>query len=51
VTFISSAGLSVILNAQRRLEESGGSLRVREPLPAVARLIQLSGLSGKLGLS
>lgn len=50
VTFISSAGLSAILNAQRRLEESGGSLRVREPLPAVARLIELSGLAGKLGL-
>ena len=51
VTFISSAGLSSILNAQRRLEESGGSLQVQGATPAVARLIELSGLSDTLGLT
>lgn len=51
VTFISSAGLSVILNAQRRLDGSGGSLTLHSPTPAVSRLVELSGLSGKLGFS
>ncbi len=49
-TFISSAGLSVMLNAQRRQESTGGSLRVTDPTPPVARLIELSGLSATLGL-
>ncbi len=50
-TFISSAGLSVILSAQRRLDDGGGSLRVTDPTPPVARLIELSGLATRLGLS
>ena len=50
-TFISSAGLSTILNAQRQLSSSGGSLRVASPTVAVARLIELSGLNATLGLS
>lgn len=51
VSFISSAGLSVILNAKRRLDESGGSVRVENPTPAVARMIELSGLSEAFGLA
>jgi len=51
LTFIASAGLSAVLNAQRRLEESTGSLRVQSATPAVARLIELSGLSETLGLT
>ena len=50
VSFISSAGLTVILNAQRRLTESGGSLRVERPTPAVQRMIELSGLADTFGL-
>ncbi len=50
-TFISSAGLGVILDAQGRLRASGGSLVVSSPTPVVARVIELSGLSGSLGLS
>jgi anti-sigma B factor antagonist len=49
-TFISSAGLTAILNAQRRLGRTGGSVTLRSPSPAVARLIQLSGLSELLGV-
>lgn len=49
-TFISSAGLTVMLNAQRRLLASGGSLRVVDPTPPVARMIELSGLAATLGL-
>ena len=51
VAFISSAGLAALLNAQRRLAESGGSLVVEAPSPAVSRLIELSGVADKLGLA
>ena len=50
-TFISSAGLSAILEAQRRQEQSSGALVVRNPSEIVARTIELSGLSETLGLS
>ena len=49
--FVSSAGLSVLLNAQRSFEQGGGSLRVSDPTPAVARLIEISGVGPRLGLS
>ncbi len=51
VSFISSAGLSVILNVQRRLRGAGGALTLRSPTPAVDRLVQLSGLSETLDFS
>jgi anti-anti-sigma factor len=51
VTFISSAGLSAILNAQRRLEQSSGSLTVSNPTPSVERMIALSGLTETFGLA
>ena len=50
-SFISSAGLSAILNAQRRHEEHGGSLRVAAADANIARTIELSGLAELLGLS
>lgn len=49
--FVSSAGLSVMLNAQRSFADGGGSLRVAHPTTAVARLIQISGVGPTLGLS
>ncbi len=51
ITFISSAGLSVILNAQRRHRDHGGSLVVAAADTNVARTIELSGLADVLGLS
>ena len=51
VSFISSAGLSVILSTQRRLDGSGGSLTLRSPTPTISRLVELSGLSDTLGFS
>lgn len=50
-SFISSAGLSVILDAHRRLNDGGGSLVVSAADPNVARTIELSGLSEVLGLA
>ena len=50
-TFISSAGLSVILNARRSQVEHGGSLVVVDADANVTRTIELSGLTEILGLS
>ena len=47
-TFISSAGLSVMLNARRRLDDAGGSLLVGAASATVRRLIELSGLADML---
>ena len=49
-SFISSAGLSAILNAHRRHVDGGGSLVVTAADPNVARTIELSGLTELLGL-
>ena len=49
--FLSSAGLSVILTAQRRHDDAGGSLTVSAVTPAVGRLFALSGVSDQLGIS
>jgi anti-anti-sigma factor len=51
ISFISSAGLSVILAAKRRLDGSGGSLTLRSPTPTTSRLVELSGLSDTIGFS
>ncbi len=50
-TFVSSAGLSVMLEAQRRQEQDAGSLSIRDAGEIVARTIELSGLSETFGLS
>ncbi len=50
-SFVSSAGLSAMLKAQRRLRADGGSLVIRSPSPSVTRLIELSGLGELLGLN
>ena len=49
VSFISSAGLTAMLTTQSRLAAGGGSLAVRNPTPAVERMISLSGLTDLLG--
>lgn len=43
-TFIDSTGLGVILGRYRRLQESGGRLRVEGATGVVRRLMDLSGL-------
>ena len=44
LTFIDSSGLGVLLNARRLLEASGHSLILGSPSPAVARVLQITGL-------
>lgn len=50
-TFISSAGLSVLLAASEQLDNGGGSMRIVAASETVVRLIELSGLADRLSLS
>lgn len=44
LTFIDSAALHAIVQAHLRLRADGGALALVSPSPAVARVLQLSGL-------
>lgn len=50
-TFISSAGLAVLLAESERLEAGGGSLRLVGASETVVRLIELSGLADRLPIA
>jgi anti-sigma B factor antagonist len=50
VAFMDSSGLNALLTALRRQEDGGGELRLRDPSPAVARLLGLTGLEDHFGL-
>jgi anti-anti-sigma factor len=44
VEHLSSAALAVLVAAHRRLRDGGGALVVRDPSPAVVRVLRVSGL-------
>src|SRR4051812_2499354 len=44
VTFIDSAGLSVLVAIDRRCREGKGGLTLRSPSPVVLRTLQIAGL-------
>lgn len=48
VRFMDSTGLNVILTQRLRMHEADGSIHIRNPSPAVRRLIQISGLADYL---
>lgn len=48
VVFIDSSALSVILSAERRLQDSGGQLRLVNPADDVSRVLRICGLSERL---
>ena len=48
VTFMDSSGLQSVIDATRRLRAAGGDLTLRNPGPAVVRLLQVTGLQGFL---
>ena len=50
VTFMDSSGLRVLMEATARTREGGGDLVVARPSPAVARLVEISGLGEQLRL-
>jgi anti-anti-sigma factor len=46
--FFGCAGLNALLVTQRRLEASGGWMRVVDPSPAVSRLLDVDGMNTRL---
>ena len=46
--YLDSAGLSVLIMTQKRVEQMGGSLVVRHPTRAARRLFDTTGLTAKL---
>jgi anti-anti-sigma factor len=51
VRFMDSTGLSVILAQRIRMTERDGSIHIRNPSPAVQRLLDVSGLTEVLHAS
>ena len=51
VEFIDSSGLGVLVGSLRRLREQDGDLVLRAASPAVARILELTGLDGLLPLA
>lgn len=50
VSFMDSSGLRVLMDATARARDAGGDLVVAHPSPAVARLVEISGLGEQLRL-
>ena len=50
VSFIDSSGLRVLMEASTRARQGGGDLVVVSPSPAVARLVEISGLGEQIHL-
>lgn len=50
VSFMDSSGLRVLMEASTRAREGGGDLVVARPSPAVARLVEISGLGEQIRL-
>lgn len=48
--FIDSAGLAALLQVRKRLLASGGELRLRDPSPAVMRVLEVSGVVAVLAI-
>ena len=50
VEFVDSSGLRVLIDAHQRLAEAGGALRITALSDPVRRLLEISGVSGYLGV-
>jgi anti-anti-sigma factor len=46
--FFGCAGLNALLTAQSRIEAGGGWLRLVDPSPAVARVLDIEGMNTRL---
>ena len=51
VEFMDSTGLAVLVSALKRLQASGGDLRLANPRRIVARLFAITGIDRVFGLS
>jgi anti-anti-sigma factor len=50
LTFIDSSGIHLVISTAQRARSEGWSFTVRDPQPAVLRVIELLGLTEHLGL-
>jgi anti-anti-sigma factor len=50
VAFIDSMGLRVLIKAAQKAAEVGAEFQLREPTPAVRRVLDLSGVSEVFGI-
>jgi len=50
VSFMDSSGLRVLMDATTRARDGGGDLIVAHPTAAIVRLVEISGLTGRLRL-
>jgi anti-sigma B factor antagonist len=48
VSFMDSSGLRVLVEATRVARDAGGDIELRNPQPAITRLVEISGLAGHL---
>jgi anti-sigma B factor antagonist len=44
VTFLDARGVAALITAQRHIQTHGGSLRIRNAIPHVAYVIEITGL-------
>ncbi len=51
VSFIDSSGISELLRIQKAAQADNRSLRIKDPSPAVHRVLEITGLLGTLGLA
>ena len=50
LSFIDSTGISVLVESLKQAQRAGGSLVLRNPTPAVRRVLDITGLLGTFGL-
>ena len=46
LTFMDSSGIGVIIGRYKRMTGRGGTLSIQKPLPAVDKLLRMSGVYG-----
>ena len=51
LTFVDCTGLGLLLALERDAQRDGGSLAISDPSPALARLLDITGLGDHFGLA
>jgi anti-anti-sigma factor len=51
LSFIDSSGISALLALRERITDDGGEFELRDPTPAVRRVIEITGLLDTFGVS
>lgn len=51
LTFIDSSGISELLRVSNSLSDDGRSMTIKDPSPAVQRVLEITGLLDHFGLS